>query len=100
MSIDTYSEAWRHQCEVREVAGWRTESGRPNYPRMMNYFVDVSQFRGVECAEKLRLDVRALLESQGFQRATERCDTHEHVRAVVQQRVTEPDLFAEVLECE
>lgn len=94
-------EQHRHECEVRLIASWRTESDRPAYARMMGYFLEVSKVRGIECAEKLREDVRTLMQSKGYKLA-EPVDVdpvHERVRAARIRTVTEPDLFAEVEQC-
>lgn len=48
--VDTYSEAWRHECEVRYVAN------KPNNPARAEYLLHVEQKRGKPAADKLRVD--------------------------------------------
>jgi hypothetical protein len=58
---DTYSEQYRHECEVREVASWKTQDGRNDFNRMVDYFSGVRHARGKLAAERLTNDVRKLL---------------------------------------
>ena len=60
---DTHSEQYRHECEVREVASWKTPDGRKDFNRMVDYFAGVRHARGKVAAERLTNDVRRLLEA-------------------------------------
>ena len=49
----TYTEAWRHECEVRQVVRMAT-------PELRRAYLDgVERFRGKAAAERLREGVRA-----------------------------------------
>jgi hypothetical protein len=52
--LDTYSEEWRHQCEVRYVARM-TPNDRGNY------FSDVRKHRKDAAVDKLMNDVQAII---------------------------------------
>lgn len=49
---------YRHECEVREVAGWETNE------RRKKYLEGVEQVRGAEAAKRLRVDVWNLIKKQ------------------------------------
>lgn len=51
-------EQYRHECEVRFIAGWKTEDGRPDYDRMQRFFDGVAKTRGAKAMNRLRDDVR------------------------------------------
>jgi hypothetical protein len=50
----TWSQEYRHQCEVRTVIRWRIE----DRTRALNYLEAVRVKRGKEAAERLERDVR------------------------------------------
>jgi hypothetical protein len=50
----TWSEEYRHQCEVRTVIRWRMEDRN----RALNYMEEVKKKRGKEAGEMLERDVR------------------------------------------
>ena len=45
-AIDTYSEAWRAECEAREVLSWKLADRR-------KFLVEVEKHRGIEGRRKL-----------------------------------------------
>jgi hypothetical protein len=53
--VDTSSEQYRHECEVRYVANLPHDAARNAY------LVGVKQKRGIEAWKKLRADTWALL---------------------------------------
>ncbi len=52
--IDTNSEEYRHQCEVRYVLQWRTADRNV----AMNYISDVRRKRGDAAADRLEEDCK------------------------------------------
>lgn len=52
MRVDTYSEEYRHQCEVRQVLRWRCESVQ----KVRDYFRAVEGARGADAVFRLKLD--------------------------------------------
>jgi len=52
--MDTYSEAYRHQCEVRQILRWRVEDRN----KAMKYINMVRDARGEAAAKKLEDDCR------------------------------------------
>ena len=54
MGIDTTSEEYRHQCEVRYVLQWRTADRNV----AMNYISDVRRKRGDADADRLEEDCK------------------------------------------
>jgi hypothetical protein len=50
----TWTEEYRHQCEVRTVIRWR----RDDRSRALNYLEDVRKKRGKEAGDRLENDVR------------------------------------------
>jgi hypothetical protein len=50
----TWTEEYRHQCEVRTVIRWRRE----DRSRALNYLEEVKKKRGKEAGERLENDVR------------------------------------------
>lgn len=50
-SVDTYSEAWRHECEARWVANL------PDLERRRNYLDGVAKRRGQAAGDRLRIQV-------------------------------------------
>lgn len=50
----TYSEEFRHQCEVRTIIRWRME----DRDRALRYLDGVKQRRGEKAGERLDRDVR------------------------------------------
>lgn len=60
MTHDTYSEDYRHQCEVRWVLRLRVREG---VRRAREYLEGVGKQRGVAAAQRLRQDCRAQWEA-------------------------------------
>jgi len=54
MSIDTNTELFRHQAEVRQVLLWRVE----DRGKAMDYLAMVRQKRGDQAADRLEKDCR------------------------------------------
>lgn len=52
MLIDTKSEEFRHQAEVRQIIKWRMQDRN----RAMEYLQDVAKKRGQDAADRLRKD--------------------------------------------
>lgn len=52
-AIDTRSEAWRHQCEVRQVLRWRNEHGRE---WVHEHLAGIAKKRGQPAADRLLAD--------------------------------------------
>ena len=50
----TWTQEYRHQCEVRTVIRWRMEDRN----RALNYMEEVKKKRGKEAGEMLERDVR------------------------------------------
>lgn len=50
----TWTQEYRHQCEVRTVIRWRIEDRN----RALNYMEEVKKKRGKEAGEMLERDVR------------------------------------------
>lgn len=51
-------EQYRHECEVRTVAGWETDMQRANFLAL------VEKRRGAAAAQRLRLDVWELMKGE------------------------------------
>lgn len=54
----TYTEAWRHECEVRYVVALGTNAERKSYLALVN------ERRGTEAAARLRKDAWAQINGQ------------------------------------
>jgi len=52
-AIDTYSEAWRAECEAREVLSWKLANRR-------KFLVKVEEHRGLEGRRKLEEEILRL----------------------------------------
>ena len=52
MLIDTKSEEFRHQAEVRQIIKWRMQDRN----KAMEYLQDVAKKRGQDSADRLRKD--------------------------------------------
>lgn len=53
--VDTYSEEYRHQCEVRQILRWRTEDRN----KAMAHIERVREQRGDLAAKQLENDARS-----------------------------------------
>jgi len=51
--MDTYSEAWRAECEAREVLSWKLADRR-------KFLVKVEEHRGLEGRQKLEEEILRL----------------------------------------
>ncbi len=52
-AIDTYSEAWRLECEAREVLSWKLADRR-------KFLVEVEKHRGLKGRQKLEEEILRL----------------------------------------
>jgi len=52
-AIDTYSEAWKAECEAREVLSWKLADRR-------KFLVKVEEHRGLESRRKLEEEILRL----------------------------------------
>lgn len=55
MELDTYSEEYRHQCEVRQILRWRTEDRN----KAISHIERVREQRGELAAKQLENDARS-----------------------------------------
>jgi hypothetical protein len=63
--IDTSSESWRHECEVRHVAAMRSQDRQ----RTHEYLELVAKRRGEEAANRLKEDAAQLWKAAGAQQS-------------------------------
>lgn len=73
-AVDTYSEAWRHECEVRYVASLPSKQARARYldgdAHALPPIKSLAAIRGQAAADKLRADAKAYYSAQQAARKT------------------------------